>query len=80
MARFVSRTGMAIGLSHGHLVIGALSGLIGSVVGTVAGSKARAFAAHLFGRDLFTALLEDVLAVLWPSWRFAKAMKLCVAY
>jgi uncharacterized membrane protein len=41
----------------------ALSGLIGSVVGTLAGSKARAFATHLFGRDLPAALLEDVLAV-----------------
>ncbi len=56
-------TGTAIGLSHGHLVMGALSGLIGSVVGTLAGSKARAFAAQLFGRDLPAALLEDVLAI-----------------
>ncbi len=45
-------TGTAIGLSRGHLVIGALAGLIGSVVGTLAGSRARAFAAQLFGRDL----------------------------
>jgi uncharacterized membrane protein len=52
-----------MGLSHGHLVMGALSGLIGSVVGTRAGSKARAYAAHPFGRDLAAALLEDVLAV-----------------
>jgi uncharacterized membrane protein len=49
--------------SHGHLVMSALSGLIGSVVGTLVGSKARAFAPHLFGRDLPAALLEDVLAV-----------------
>jgi uncharacterized membrane protein len=56
-------TGSAIGLSQGHLIIGALSGVIGSVVGTLAGSKARAFAARLFGRDLPAALLEDVLAV-----------------
>jgi uncharacterized membrane protein len=41
----------------------ALSGLIGSVVCTLVGSKARAFAPHLFGRDLPAALLEDVLAV-----------------
>jgi uncharacterized membrane protein len=63
MARFVSRAGTAIGLFHGHLVMGALFGLIGSVVGTLAGSKARAFAAHLFGRDMPAALLEDGLAV-----------------
>lgn len=56
-------TGTAIGLSHGHLVMGLLAGLIGSVVGTLAGSKARAFAAKLFGRDLPAALLEDVLAI-----------------
>jgi uncharacterized membrane protein len=55
--------GSAIGLSQGHLLLGALSGVIGSVVGTLAGSKARAFTAQLFGRDLPAALLEDVLAV-----------------
>jgi uncharacterized membrane protein len=56
-------TGSAIGLSQEHFLIGALSGIIGSVVGTLAGSKARAFAAKLFGRDLPAALLEDVIAV-----------------
>ena len=56
-------TGSAIGLSQGHLIIGALSGIVGSVVGTLAGAKARAFAAKLFGRDLPAALLEDFLAV-----------------
>ncbi len=56
-------TGTAIGLSHGHLVIGVFAGLVGSVVGTLAGSKARAFAAQSFGHDLPAALLEDVLAI-----------------
>ena len=56
-------TGSAIGLSQGHLIIGALSGIIGSVVGTLAGAKARAFVAKLFGRDFPAALLEDILAV-----------------
>jgi uncharacterized membrane protein len=56
-------TGSAIGLSQQHFVIGALSGIIGSVVGTLGGSKARAFAAKLFGRDLPAALLEDVIAI-----------------
>jgi uncharacterized membrane protein len=56
-------TGAAIGLSKEHLVLGILSGITGSVVGTLAGSKARAFAAKLFGRDLPAAVLEDVLAV-----------------
>ena len=56
-------TGAAIGLSQGHLVMGAFAGIIGSVAGTLGGSRARAFIAKLFGRDLPAALLEDVLAV-----------------
>jgi uncharacterized membrane protein len=56
-------TGVAIGLSHGHLLMGVLSGIIGSIVGTLAGSKARAAAARVFGRDLPAALLEDVVAI-----------------
>lgn len=56
-------TGSSIGLSQEHLVIGTLSGIIGSVVGTLAGAKARAYAAKLFGRDLPAALLEDSIAV-----------------
>jgi uncharacterized membrane protein len=56
-------TGSAIGLSQEHFLIGASSGIIGSIVGTLAGSKARAFAAKLFGRDLPAALLEDAIAV-----------------
>ena len=56
-------TGSAIGLSQEHLVIGALSGIVGSVAGTLGGSKARAFAAKLFGRDLPAALLEDAIAI-----------------
>ena len=56
-------TGSAIGLSQEHLVIGALSGIVGSVVGTLGGAKARAYGAKLFGRDLPAALLEDFVAV-----------------
>ncbi len=56
-------TGTAIGFSRGHLAIGIVAGIIGSVVGTLAGSKGRALAAKLFGRDLPAALLEDVLAI-----------------
>ncbi len=55
--------GTAIGLSHGHLALGAIAGVVGSVAGTLGGAKARGFAAKLFGRDLPAALLEDVLAV-----------------
>jgi uncharacterized membrane protein len=56
-------TGTAIGLSHGQLALGALAGVVGSVVGTFAGAKGRALAAKLFGRDLPAALLEDVVAI-----------------
>lgn len=56
-------TGAAIGLSHGHCALGAVTGLVGSVVGTLAGAKARGFAAKLFGRDLPAALLEDAVAI-----------------
>jgi len=56
-------TGSAIGLSHESLLLGALAGIVGSVVGTFAGAKGRAFLAKAFGRDLPAALLEDVLAI-----------------
>jgi uncharacterized membrane protein len=56
-------TGSAIGLSHGNLALGAVSGILGSVVGTFAGAKGRALAAKVFGRDLPAALLEDILAI-----------------
>lgn len=56
-------TGAAIGLSHGHLAMGIIAGLVGSVAGTLGGAKARAFAAKLFGRDLPAALLEDAVAI-----------------
>jgi uncharacterized membrane protein len=56
-------TGSAIGLSHGNLVLGAVAGMVGSVVGTFAGAKGRALLAKAFGRDLPAALLEDVIAI-----------------
>ena len=56
-------TGAAIGLSHQHLLMGVVAGIVGSIVGTLGGSKARAAAARLFGRDLPAALLEDVVAI-----------------
>ena len=56
-------TGAAIGASQGHLLMGVLPGIVGSILGTLGGSKARAAAARLFGRDLPAALLEDVVAI-----------------
>ncbi|WP_263381215.1 DUF4126 family protein [Granulicella arctica] len=55
--------GVALGLSTDHLLAGLLAGALGSVVGTFGGSKARAFGATLFGRDLPAALIEDVAAI-----------------
>jgi uncharacterized membrane protein len=56
-------TGSAIGLSHQSLVLGAVAGIVGSVVGTFGGARGRALLAKAFGRDLPAALLEDALAV-----------------
>lgn len=56
-------SGAAVGLSRGNTIVGLIAGIVGSVAGTYGGSKARAFAARSFGRDLPAALLEDVLAV-----------------
>jgi uncharacterized membrane protein len=56
-------TGTAIGLSHGQVWLGLLCGVAGSVVGTLAGAKARGFTSKLFGRDLPAALLEDAIAI-----------------
>ena len=56
-------TGAAIGASQGNLLMGFLSGIAGSILGTLGGSKARAAAAKLFGRDLPAALLEDIVAI-----------------
>ena len=56
-------TGAAIGASHGNLLMGFLSGIAGSILGTLGGSKARAAAAKLFGRDLPAAFLEDIVAI-----------------
>ena len=55
--------GIALGLSNGHVLIGALAGAIGAVAGTLGGAHARAFVAKLFGRDLPAALLEDASAI-----------------
>jgi uncharacterized membrane protein len=57
-------TGAAIGLAHQQLALGALTGVVGSVAGTLAGAKFRAMLAKVFRRDLPAAVIEDVLAIL----------------
>lgn len=56
-------TGTAIGLARGSVLIGAVAGSVGSVVGTLAGAKGRGLLARAFGRDLPAALVEDALAI-----------------
>jgi len=55
--------GATFGASGHALVVGAILGLAGAVVGTLGGAAARSALAARFGRDLPAALLEDVVAV-----------------
>jgi len=55
--------GAAFGAGHAMLVPGLVAGLAGAVIGTYAGAAARAALAKALGRDLPTALMEDVLAI-----------------
>ena len=55
--------GATFGASGHALVVGAVLGLAGAVVGTLGGAAARSALAARFGRDLPAALLEDVVAV-----------------
>lgn len=55
--------GGAIGASHGSLVMGAVSGIVGAVIGTLGGAKVRGSLAVAFGSDRPAALLEDAVAL-----------------
>jgi uncharacterized membrane protein len=56
-------TGAALGIVAGWLVIGAVLGATGAVIGTLGGRAARAALARKFGNDRPAALLEDVVAI-----------------
>jgi uncharacterized membrane protein len=56
-------TGAALGIVAGSLIIGAVLGAAGSVIGTLGGRAARAALARKFGNDRPAALLEDVIAI-----------------
>ena len=56
-------TGAALGIVAGSLVIGAVLGAAGAVIGTLGGRAARAALARKFGNDHPAALLEDVVAI-----------------
>ena len=56
-------TGAALGIVAGSLVIGAVLGAAGAVIGTLGGRTARAALARKFGNDRPAALLEDAVAI-----------------
>jgi Predicted membrane protein len=56
-------TGAALGIVAGSLVIGAVLGAAGAVIGTLGGRAARAALGRKFGNDRPAALLEDVVAI-----------------
>lgn len=56
-------TGAALGIVAGSLVIGAVLGAAGAVIGTLGGRAARAALARKFGSDRPAALLEDAVAI-----------------
>ena len=53
--------GAVLGIPSGNLVAGIILGIIGALAGTYEGFYVRGFMAKLLGRDLYAALLEDVL-------------------
>jgi len=56
--------GAAIGLDLGNLWTGLLCGVVGAIIGTLAGAAVRAKLAAAFGKDLPAGLLEDAIAIL----------------
>jgi uncharacterized membrane protein len=57
-------SGTVIGTALGHPWTALGAGVVGAVLGTLGGYRARARLAGSFGRDLPAALLEDAVAVL----------------
>jgi uncharacterized membrane protein len=64
-ARIVSGglSGIALALPTGAWIPGAIAGIIGAIVGTLAGAELRGRLSRMVGNDLPVALLEDVLAI-----------------
>ncbi len=56
-------SGAAIGLAGDFWIGGLVAGIVGAVIGTLAGADVRGRLAASFGTDLPAALLEDVVAV-----------------
>jgi uncharacterized membrane protein len=55
--------GAATGVASQQILVGFIAGIVGSVLGTLGGSKARSALAMLFGRDMPAAFLEDAIAI-----------------
>ena len=56
--------GAAIGLGLGNLWTGLLCGVVGAIIGTLAGAAARGKLAAAFGKDLPAGLIEDAIAII----------------
>lgn len=50
-------------LLPGSWIVGLIIGAIGAVLGTLGGAEVRSMLAKVLGRDLFAALIEDIVAV-----------------
>jgi uncharacterized membrane protein len=55
--------GGTIGAAHETLLLGAIAGIVGAVIGTLGGAAARGAMAARFGRDRPAALIEDAVAI-----------------
>jgi len=55
--------GATLAAPGGQIVLGAIAGAVGAVIGTLGGAAARAQMARAFGRDLPAALIEDAVAI-----------------
>ncbi|MEO8685319.1 MAG: DUF4126 domain-containing protein, partial [Devosia sp.] len=50
-------------LMPANWIVGSIIGAIGAVLGTLGGAEVRSMLAKALGRDLFAALIEDIVAV-----------------
>jgi uncharacterized membrane protein len=55
--------GAAVGISGGWALGGAVAGVIGAGIGTLAGANIRGRLARSFGQDRPAAIIEDVVAI-----------------
>jgi uncharacterized membrane protein len=64
-ARIVSGAlaGAALAAATGMLIVGAIAGAIGAVMGTLGGHAFRARLAAAFGKDPPAAIIEDAIAI-----------------